>query len=51
MAFMFTCTNCGDKILPSEAVCCGDDIICDHCANELTDICDECGERFYTWHR
>ncbi len=46
--FKFTCTHCGHEILPSEAVCCGDDILCDLCAVELTAVCDECGGRFYT---
>ncbi len=29
-------------------LCCGEDMLCENCAAELTSVCDECGTRFYT---
>ncbi len=44
---LYTCANCGRQFPIFSMLCCGEDMLCGSCADELTTVCDECGERFY----
>ncbi len=48
MAELYTCAHCGRQYPIFSMLCCGKDMLCGNCADELTRVCDECGERFYT---
>ncbi len=48
MNHMYTCAHCGRQYPIFSMLCCGEDMFCESCADELTSVCDECGERFYT---
>ncbi len=45
---MYTCAHCGRQLPIFSMLCCGEDMLCENCAAELTSVCDECGEHFYT---
>jgi len=47
MVELHTCEHCGEEYPLEDMILCGGDLLCETCANELTAICDECGERFY----
>ncbi len=47
MAELRTCEHCGRQLPIFSMLCCGEDLLCESCADELTTVCDECGERFY----
>ncbi len=48
MSDLYTCAHCGRQYPIFSMLCCGEDMLCGSCADELTTVCDECGERFYT---
>ncbi len=48
MSGLYTCAHCGRQYPIFSMLCCGEDMLCESCADELTTVCDECGERFYT---
>ncbi len=48
MESIYTCAHCGRQYPIFSMLCCGEDMLCEICADELTIVCDECGERFYT---
>ncbi len=44
----FTCNHCRHTFPLDEAIPCGEDMLCQTCADILTSFCDECNERFYS---
>lgn len=48
MKEMFYCDVCRCKYPQEQMVLVGDDVLCEHCADTDTIICDECGRQFYT---
>ncbi len=47
MSGFYTCAHCGRQYPIFSMLCCGKDMLCGNCADELTRICDECGTHFY----
>ncbi len=45
---MYICAHCGRQFPIFSMLCCGKDMLCENCAAEVTRVCEECGERFYT---
>lgn len=44
----FICEECGEKYPSEEAVCVDDTYLCSDCAERLTVVCRNCGERVWT---
>jgi len=41
------CNCCGARVHNDDVYWVGDDPLCEYCASRETEICDDCGERFY----
>lgn len=48
MAEMFLCSHCGQEHSRSDMVTFDGQQLCLHCQGELTEICEYCGERFWS---
>ena len=45
MSEKIVCSHCGEKFDEEDMTCFDGDMLCDDCLDELTVVCERCGER------